>query len=114
MGVEPRRGSAKSLRFPDVFRNPYGLPEALRASLGGIAAEAALNRYPDPSARALKARLRAVMGVPDEMELLLGNGSDELIQIIAMALARPGAVMLGVEPSFVMYRMIAAFCGLRY
>ena len=54
------------------------------------------------------------MGVPDGMELLLGNGSDELIQIVAMALARPGAVMLGVEPSFVMYRMIAAFCGMRY
>jgi histidinol-phosphate aminotransferase len=52
--------------------------------------------------------------VPDEMELLLGNGSDELIQIVAMALARPGAVMLGVEPSFTMYRMIAACCGLRY
>lgn len=98
----------------DAMENPYRLPRALRASLGEIAAEAALNRYPDPSARALKARLRAVMGVPDEMELLLGNGSDELIQIIAMSLARRGAVMLGVEPSFVMYRMIAAFCGLRY
>jgi histidinol-phosphate aminotransferase len=98
----------------DAMENPYRLPEALRAALGDIAAEAPLNRYPDPSARALKARLRAVMGVPDEMELLLGNGSDELIQIVAMALARPGAVMLGVEPSFTMYRMIAACCGLRY
>ena len=98
----------------DAMENPYRLPEALRGALGDIAAEASLNRYPDPSARALKARLRAVMGVPDGMELLLGNGSDELIQIVAMALARPGAVMLGVEPSFVMYRMIAAFCGLRY
>jgi histidinol-phosphate aminotransferase len=98
----------------DAMENPYRLPEALRVALGQIAAEAPVNRYPDPSARALKARLRAVMGVPDGMELLLGNGSDELIQIIAMALARPGAVMLGVEPSFVMYRMIAVFCGLRY
>lgn len=98
----------------DAMENPYRLPQALRAALGEIAAEASLNRYPDPAARALKARLRAVMGVPDGMELLLGNGSDELIQIVAMALARPGAVMLGVEPSFVMYRMIAAFCGLRY
>lgn len=98
----------------DAMENPYRLPAALRESLGAIAADASLNRYPDPSARALKARLRAVMGVPDGMEILLGNGSDELIQIVAMALARPGAVVLGVEPSFVMYRMIAAFCGLRY
>jgi histidinol-phosphate aminotransferase len=98
----------------DAMENPYRLPEQLRASLGAIAADAPLNRYPDPSARALKARLRAAMGIPDDMDLLLGNGSDELIQIVAMALARPGAVMLGVEPSFVMYRMIAAFCGLRF
>jgi histidinol-phosphate aminotransferase len=98
----------------DAMENPYRLPESLREALGHIAAEACLNRYPDPSASALKARLREVMNVPDGMDLLLGNGSDELIQIVAMALARPGAVMLGVEPSFVMYRMIAAFCGMRY
>jgi histidinol-phosphate aminotransferase len=46
--------------------------------------------------------------------VVLGNGSDELIQIIAMALAKPGATILSIEPSFVMYRMIATFCGVRY
>ena len=73
-----------------------------------------MNRYPDPGRRALKARLREVMGVPDGMELLLGNGSDELIQILALAVNRPGAVLLSVEPSFVMFRMVAAFTGMRY
>jgi histidinol-phosphate aminotransferase len=48
------------------------------------------------------------------MELLLGNGSDELIQMLALAGARPGAALLGVEPSFVMFRMIATFAGARY
>ena len=98
----------------DAMENPYGLPGQLRKELGALAAEASLNRYPDPSATTLKERLRTVMDIPDGMELLLGNGSDELIQIVTMALARPGAVMLGVEPSFVMYRMIATFCGMRY
>jgi histidinol-phosphate aminotransferase len=98
----------------DAMENPYELPEELREAVGSLAAGAALNRYPDPSARVLKDRLRAVMGIPDGMEIVLGNGSDELIQIVTMALARPGAVMLGVEPSFVMYRMIAAWCGMRY
>jgi len=46
--------------------------------------------------------------------LLLGNGSDELIQMLIMAVAKPGAVVLGVEPSFVMFRMIAVFAGVRY
>jgi len=48
------------------------------------------------------------------MEVLLGNGSDELIQLLAMALNKPGATLLSVEPSFVMYRMIATFTGMRY
>lgn len=98
----------------DAMENPYELPAELRAELGELAAHAPLNRYPDPSAARLKACLRSAMDIPDEVELLLGNGSDELIQIVTMALARPGAVMLGIEPSFVMYRMIAAFCGMRY
>ena len=54
------------------------------------------------------------MQVPDGMDILLGNGSDEIIQILAMAIAKPGAVILGLEPSFVMYRMIAAYVGARY
>ncbi len=54
------------------------------------------------------------MGIPDEMSLLLGNGSDELIQIIIQAIAGPNRTVLSVEPSFVMYRMIATFCGCRY
>jgi len=45
---------------------------------------------------------------------VLGNGSDELIQMLALAVARPGALMLGFEPSFVMFRMIATFAGMRY
>jgi histidinol-phosphate aminotransferase len=48
------------------------------------------------------------------MDVLLGNGSDEIIQVLALAVAKPGAVLLSVEPSFVMYKMIAAFTGMRY
>jgi histidinol-phosphate aminotransferase len=62
----------------------------------------------------LKERLRAAMQIPSGMDLVLGNGSDELIQMLALAVAKPGAVMLGVEPSFVMFRMIAGFAGLRF
>jgi histidinol-phosphate aminotransferase len=73
-----------------------------------------LNRYPDPAAPALKARLRGAFGVPDGVELLLGNGSDELIQTLALAVCKPGAAILGIEPSFVMFRMIATFAGASY
>jgi histidinol-phosphate aminotransferase len=98
----------------DAMENPYGLPAELAAEVGGLAAEAALNRYPDPSAAGLKARLREVMGVPQGMELLVGNGSDEIILMLALAVNRPGATLLAPEPSFVLFRMVATFVGLRY
>ena len=98
----------------DAMENPYGLPPEVEADVARVVAGAPLNRYPDPQAQALKRRLRESMSVPEGMDLLLGNGSDELIQMLAMALARPGAVLLGVEPSFVMFRMVAQFTGMRY
>ncbi|HUO43865.1 MAG TPA: histidinol-phosphate transaminase [Burkholderiales bacterium] len=98
----------------DAMENPYPLPPALRDEIAACARDAALNRYPDPGARELKACLRETMQAPAGMDLVLGNGSDELIQMLALAVARPGAAMLGCEPSFAMFRMIAVCAGLRY
>jgi len=108
--VQPAQGMVKL----DAMENPYGVPDALKAEIGSLAAGAEINRYPDPHAPSLKNRLREVMGIPADAGLILGNGSDELIQIIAMALAKPGATLLAPEPSFVMFRLIATFCGLKY
>ena len=98
----------------DAMENPYSLPPELRTAIAARLSNAAFNRYPDSGARQLKTRLRAAMGVPPGMEMVLGNGSDELIQMLALAVAKPGAVLLGFDPSFVMFRIIAGFVGLRY
>ena len=98
----------------DAMENPYLVPAELRSEIAELVAGAALNRYPDPAAASLKARILEVAGLPEGVNVLLGNGSDELIQLLAMAVNKPGAVMLSVEPSFVMYRMIATFVGMRY
>ena len=98
----------------DAMENPYRLPAELMTSIAARAAHAALNRYPDPAARELKIQLRAAMEIPAGVDLVLGNGSDELIQMLALAVAKPGAVMLGLDPSFVMFRMLAAIAGMRY
>ena len=98
----------------DAMENPYLLPPALRGEIADAVASAAINRYPDPGATSLKEKIRAVTDLPQGMEVLLGNGSDELIQLLALAVNKPGAVLLSVEPSFVMYKMIAAFTGMRY
>lgn len=96
----------------DAMENPYPWPdESLRADWLKTLATVTANRYPDPRAQDLRARLRAHLALEDDQRLLLGNGSDELIQLITLAVARPGAKILVPEPTFVMYRMIATFCG---
>jgi histidinol-phosphate aminotransferase len=75
----------------DAMENPYPWPESLRNDWLEALREAELNRYPDPRADALQAALREAMRIPDEMALLLGNGSDELIQMLALAVAAPAA-----------------------
>jgi histidinol-phosphate aminotransferase len=108
--VPPASGMVKL----DAMENPYSLPDCLRDDIAHLVAAAPINRYPDASAASLKAMLRAALAVPDGKDIMLGNGSDEIIQIIALACARPGATLLGVEPAFVMFRMIAAFAGMEY
>ena len=98
----------------DAMENPFTFPESLHAGLATALAQASLNRYPSAGADELKADIRAAMKIPAELDILLGNGSDEIIQIIAMAVAKPGANLLSIEPSFVMFKMIATFCGLQY
>ena len=98
----------------DAMENPYAWPDALRAEWAELARSLDVNRYPHPQAPALKERLREAMGIPAGAEVLLGNGSDEIIQMIALALAGPGRTVLTVEPGFVMYRMIAVFAGMKY
>jgi histidinol-phosphate aminotransferase len=98
----------------DAMENPYPLPPDITLEIAKMVADAPLNRYPDAAARSLKEKIRAVSALPAGTDILLGNGSDEIIQLLALAVNKPGAALLGVEPSFVMYKMIAAFTGMRY
>jgi histidinol-phosphate aminotransferase len=97
----------------DAMENPYALPEPLRRELADVLARVELNRYPDPSGTKLRALLARKMNVPAGFELMLGNGSDELLQIVVMALARAGAAMMFPAPTFVMYSMYAALAGMK-
>jgi len=98
----------------DAMENPYHWPEAMVEEWLALLRETQVNRYPDPAAQELTAELRRSMGVPQGMGVMLGNGSDEIIQILALALGGEGRSVLAPEPGFVMYRMIATFCGLHY
>ncbi|HEV7800181.1 MAG TPA: aminotransferase class I/II-fold pyridoxal phosphate-dependent enzyme, partial [Burkholderiales bacterium] len=98
----------------DAMENPYRLPEDVRAQISALVAQAEINRYPDADASALKAGLRATLGIGADKDVILGNGSDEIIQMLVMATARPGATVMSVNPTFVMFRLIASHCGVGY
>ena len=98
----------------DANESPFPLPAALRARVAAAIADVPMNRYPDGGASAVNVALHKLLTRSEGLGLLLGNGSDELIQLIALALARPGAVMLAPEPTFVMYRVSALVAGMRF
>jgi len=105
---------AEGLVKLDAMENPYVLPDELRSAIAYRLSALEVNRYPEANPEALKTLLRQTMGVDPAAAMVLGNGSDELIQMIALTVAKPGAVILGVEPAFVMFRMIATFVGMRF
>jgi len=98
----------------DAMENPYRMPPELRRALGERLADVAINRYPTPAHEALEQAIRERFAVPDEAGVVLGNGSDELITMLAVATARPGAVHLAPQPSFVMYELSARLAGSRF
>ena len=107
-------GKADKLIKLDNMENPYEWEEPVKNGWLARMQSVSLNRYPDPEASGLQHKLRQVMNIPGDQGLLLGNGSDELIQIICLALSRPDATLLSVTPAFVMYKMTAIFAGMKY
>lgn len=98
----------------DAMENPYTLPGDLQQALAERLAQVNLNRYPVPSYSALKNAIRREFGIPPQYGVVLGNGSDELISMVSLACARPGAKVLAPVPGFVMYAMSARVAGMEF
>ncbi|MBV8503649.1 MAG: histidinol-phosphate transaminase [Paucibacter sp.] len=108
--VQDSRGLVKL----DAMENPYTLPASLQAELGRRLGEAAINRYPAQRAEDLRQALARHVGLPAGCELMLGNGSDELISLLTLAADLPGNRVLAPVPGFVMYEMSAKLQGLAF
>ncbi len=104
----------------DAMENPHRLPADLQAQLGARLGALALNRYPDGRVNDLRQALARYADMPAGFDLMLGNGSDELISLLAMACDVPAApgtrkpVVLAPLPGFVMYAMSAQLQGLDF
>lgn len=98
----------------DAMENPYTWTPEMQGGWIERVRGLCFNRYPDPTASKLREQLRTHLNLNAEQDILFGNGSDELIQLLIMAIAKPGASILSVTPTFVMYDMIAKFIGVDY
>jgi histidinol-phosphate aminotransferase len=108
--VQPSAGFVKV----DTMENPFQLPVPLRQALGERLAEVALNRYPAERGDVLRAELAKHARMPEDCDIMLGNGSDELISLLTLAADVPGNVVLAPLPGFVMYEMSARLQGLKF
>lgn len=98
----------------DAMENPHRLPAALQAHLGQRLGALALNRYPDGRVNDLRHALADYARMPEGFDIMLGNGSDELISLLAMACDVEGGSILAPLPGFVMYGMSAQLQGLKF
>jgi histidinol-phosphate aminotransferase len=108
--IQPSAGMVKL----DAMENPYTLSAALQQELGTRLGRVAINRYPVQTTADLVAALERHVALPAGCKLIVGNGSDELIDILSVACDTPGASLLAPLPGFVMYEMSARLRGLRF
>jgi len=97
----------------DAMESPFSPNQDFEKEFLQHLSKVDINRYPEPSAREVIKSLRSLMNIDENHGVLLGNGSDELIQLIALA-CNEGDTILSFSPSFVMYEMIAKFSRLNY
>ena len=108
--IQPSAGLVKL----DAMENPFRLPDALQRELGERLGRVAINRYPVGCVADVIAALSKYVELPPGCKLMLGNGSDELISLLALACDTPGATVLAPLPGFVMYEMSAKLQGLKF
>ena len=108
--IQPSAGLIKL----DAMENPFALPPELQRELGERLGRVAINRYPSQCVADVAAALARHIELPAGCGLIVGNGSDELIDILSVACDVPGATVLAPLPGFVMYEMSARLRGLKF
>lgn len=108
--IQPSAGLIKL----DAMENPFRLPPHLQRELGERLGRVAINRYPVQCVADVISALTEHVKPPPGSKIMLGNGSDELISLLALAADVPGNTVLAPLPGFVMYQMSAKLQGLNF
>ncbi len=91
----------------DANENPYGpSPRAIEA----LASYPYYHIYPDPNHTLLRDALQDYVGVPRDY-LMLGTGSDELLDVVIRLFIQPGDRIVNCPPTFGMYPFLAGVAG---
>ncbi|MBR0128798.1 MAG: histidinol-phosphate transaminase [Neisseriaceae bacterium] len=98
----------------DAMESPFDFPPNMQNELGQCLGVAPIRLYPNIAHDDIVPKLRQSFAIPDNAEVALGNGSDELIQFLTLLVAKPQAKVLSIEPTFVMYRRNAELFGMSY
>ncbi len=86
------QGNSDDMVFLDANENPF---------------ENGVNRYPDPQQRTVKSLLSEIKGIPQK-NILLGNGSDEVLDLIYRAFCEPNQDnIITLPPTYGMYSVLA-------
>ncbi|HPR00304.1 MAG TPA: histidinol-phosphate transaminase [Saprospiraceae bacterium] len=106
---------------PNIWRlTPYSSARHDFEGTGGIHLDAnenpyetGLNRYPDPHHALVREKIAAIKGVPPEF-IALGNGSDEIIDLLIRIFCQPGIdQIMTLDPTYGMYRVAADICDVQ-
>ncbi|AGF48054.1 histidinol-phosphate aminotransferase [Candidatus Kinetoplastibacterium oncopeltii TCC290E] len=108
MTAYPVSKSANYIKL-DAMESPYDLPEDILEHIITNLRKVKLNRYPNTDKSQLIRTIKNKFNIPDESDLLFGNGSDELIHLIIQSCCKPGDTVLSPSPSFVFFEMASQF-----
>lgn len=97
----------------DAQENPYPLPDKLKEKLSRILSGVELNRYPDPKCSDLRSKIGEYCNL-EAGNILVGNGSDELILMLLLACGGEGKKVVYPRPTFSMYRILSRLTGTGY
>ncbi|MBQ2827028.1 MAG: histidinol-phosphate transaminase [Clostridia bacterium] len=94
----------------DANESPFLPSEAMKKDMENAFSGLAFNRYPDSEASCVKRAFAEVYGLDADC-VVAGNGSDELISVIAATFLSPGDKVLVVLPDFSMYEFYSKISG---
>lgn len=89
-----------------VCSNPFGPPSSIRHSLS----KATIDKYPDTEATELRLALAQKLGISHK-NIIVGNGSTELIRLAALAYFSAGDKVVIINPDFGEYEVASRLCG---